>query len=166
LAVERGDWNDESVTAFSFGGVSMDDFLVTAKDRRAVRRLAHIGCEVVRERDFRRVSYRVLDLSAEGMQVVADSSVLTGESMIVSFRIPKSDAFVDAEATVARVIHGRRPSDRHAAIGLRFGSIHRDVRGELATALRKLPPTLPARALRIDYAATIRRLEFPALLGR
>jgi len=142
------------------------DFLVTAKDRRAVRRYARMGCEIVRERDFRRVAHRVLDLSAEGMQVVADAPVLTGDSVIVSFRIPRSDTFVDAEATVARVLHGRRPSDLHPAIGLRFGHIHRDVRGELATALRKLPPTLPARALRIDYAATIRRLEFPALLGR
>src|SRR5206468_1647344 len=136
------------------------DFLVTAKDRRAVRRLARIGCEIVRERDFRRVSYRVLDLSAEGMQVVADTPVLTGENVIVSFRIPKSDVFIDAEATVARVVHGRRPSDMHQALGLRFGSMHRDLRGELSVALRKLPPTLPARALRIDYAATIRKLEF------
>lgn len=142
------------------------DFLVTAKDRRAVRRLANMGCEVVRERDFRRIGYRVLDLSTEGMQVVADRPVLTGESVIVSFRIPKSDVFVDAEATVARVIHGRRPTDRCASVGLRFGPLHRDLRGELMTALRKLPPTLPARALRIDYAATIRRLEFPALLAR
>jgi hypothetical protein len=142
------------------------DFLVTAKDRRAVRRLARMGCEVVRERDFKRISHRVLDLSADGMQVVTDAPVLTGENLIVSFRIPKSDTFIDAECTVARVIHGRRPSDMHQAVGLRFGSIHRDLRGELHTALRRLPPTLPARALRIDYAATIRRLEFPALLGR
>ena len=142
------------------------DFLVTAKDRRAVRRLARMGCEVVRERDFKRVSHRVLDLSAEGMQVVADEPVLTGENLIVSFRIPKSDTFVDAEATVTRIVHGRRPTDLHQAIGLRFGPIHRDLRGELVTVLRKLPPTLPMRALRIDYAATIRRLEFPALLGR
>jgi len=142
------------------------DFLVTAKDRRAVRRLARMGCEVVRERDFRRVAHRVLDLSTEGMQVAAELPVLTGESVIVSFRIPKSDVFIDAEAMVARVVHGRRPSDRGSSFGLKFKPFHRDLRGELTTALRKLPPTLPARELRIDYAATIRRLVFPALLSR
>ena len=141
------------------------DFLVTAKDRRTVRRHARMGCEVVRERDFRRVAHRVLDMSAEGMQVAADSAVLTGEGVIVSFRIPNTEVFVDAEAIVTRVVHGRRPSDRGGALGLRFRPLSRDLRGELALALRRLPPTLPARAVRVDYAATVRRLMFPVLLG-
>ena len=141
-------------------------FLVTAKDRRTVRRVTRMGCEVVRERDFKRVAYRVLDLSPEGMQVVADSRVLTGEGVIVSFKVPSSSMFVDTEAIVTRVIHGRRPGDRGLSLGLKFAPLTREVRSELALSLRRFAPLMPSRAPRIDYAATVKNISFPALRRR
>ncbi len=144
----------------------MDDFFVPARDRRTMRRLATYGCEVVRERDFKRIAYRILDLSAEGMQVQADARVLTGEPVIVSFCMPGTTDFVDAEAEVARVIHGRRPWDRGPSLGLKFGPMPKTMRAELALSLRRLPPTLEQRATRIDYAATCRHIGFKALGNR
>jgi hypothetical protein len=144
----------------------MDDFFVPARDRRTMRRLATYGCEVVRERDFKRIAYRILDLSAEGMQVQADARVLTGEPVIVSFRMPGSTEFVDAEAEVARVIHGRRPWDRGPSLGLKFGPMPKTMRAELALSLRRLPTTMQQREPRIDYAATCRHIGFKALGNR
>jgi hypothetical protein len=71
------------------------------------------SCEVVRERDFRRVGTRVLDLSSKGMLVESELPVLTGEQVIVSFKGP-SGRFYDL------VLHGRRRGDRHRAAGLVF----------------------------------------------
>jgi hypothetical protein len=87
---------------------------------RPVRRSVVIPCQVVRERDFTLVGRQVLDLSEEGMLVRADARVLTGEPVIVTFLAPFSRIWIDAEAFVARVIHGRRPHDRGRELGLSF----------------------------------------------
>jgi hypothetical protein len=82
------------------------------------------------------------------MLVASDARVLTGESLIVTFRMPFSRTWVDAEATVARVIHGRRPTDRRRALGLFFDHIDDRSRSLLRTNLSELPPPLPTRAYR------------------
>jgi hypothetical protein len=88
--------------------------------RATLRRiLPTTPCEVVRERDFRRVGTRVLDLSSRGMLLEADLPVLTGEPVLVSFRGP-SGRYYDLEASIARVVHGRRKGDRHRAAALAF----------------------------------------------
>jgi hypothetical protein len=104
---------------------------------------------VVREHDFRRVSYVGLDLSTQGMLVVTQDRVLTGEELIVSFRAPFSHRWFDAEATVARVIHGRRPLDCARGLGIEFHGRNPAWREELFVYLRGLPPTEPARSCRL-----------------
>ena len=113
--------------------------------RRAFRREVLLLCQVVRERDFRLVSNLALDLSQEGMLVSTDMRVLTGEELIVSFRAPRSDQWFDQHATVARVVHGRRPGDRGRCLGLSFQGMDAATRGLLAHQLRGLPPPDPAR---------------------
>ncbi len=81
------------------------------------------SCEVVRTRDFRLVGTQVLDLSATGMLLETDLPILTGEELIVSFKSPTEDRWFDCEANVARVLHGRRRTDRHLALGIAFDSI-------------------------------------------
>jgi hypothetical protein len=81
------------------------------------------SCEVVRTRDFRLVGTRVLDLSATGMLLETDLSILTGEELIVSFKSPAEDRWFDCEANVARVVHGRRRSDNNHALGIAFDAI-------------------------------------------
>ena len=43
-----------------------------------------------------------------GLLAATDERVLTGEPVIVTFRLPESDRWFDAMGTVARVVHGRR----------------------------------------------------------
>jgi hypothetical protein len=66
--------------------------------RRAFRREVILSCQVVRERDFRLVSELALDLSTQGMLVSTDLRVLTGEPLLVSFRPPRSDRWLDVSA--------------------------------------------------------------------
>jgi hypothetical protein len=87
--------------------------------RAGLRRHVHTPCEVVRERDFKRVGTRVLDLSSKGMLLESDLSILTGEQVLVSFRSP-SGRWHDLDASVARVLHGRRRGDTHRAAAIAF----------------------------------------------
>ena len=88
--------------------------------RRSFRRYVRLDVQVVREHDFRLVGDLALDLSTTGMRVRASERVLTGEELIVSFKPPRSNAFFDAQAIVARVLHGRRPGDKGVCLGLEF----------------------------------------------
>jgi hypothetical protein len=132
--------------------------LVHASQRTAVRRAVPIECQVVRESDFKLVGRWGLDISSDGMLIVSDARVLTGDDVIVSFRVPRTHHWIDCEAHVARVIHGRRPSDRARGLGLSFHSLGADTRWQIRSTLRDLPPPLPSREPRVDYAATIHML--------
>lgn len=134
----------------------MFDFLPADRERVAFRHLLHVDCQVVRERDFKLVGRKSLDLSATGMQVVSDLDVAIGEPLIVSFRAPRTDRYIDAEAVVRRVIRGRRRGDVAQAIGLEFSSIDRGAFTLLKGALRRLPATRAARPSRLDYAGLAR----------
>ena len=134
----------------------MGSILVPVSDRQALRRAVRFDCQVVRDRDFKLLGEWALDVSNDGMLVVSNADVLTGEDVIVSFKVPRSTLYVDAEATVARVVHGRRPSDRHRrALGLRFARLDDAALWAMRTGLRSIPPPLPARRPRIDYAASV-----------
>ena len=113
------------------------------KSQRSSRHALCMPCQVVRDRDFRLVSHRILDLSESGMLAATESKVLTGEKVIVSFRTPFSRKWVDAEGVVTRVVHGRRPGDKRRAIGVSFEGLDASVRSALGKNLRGLPPPLP-----------------------
>jgi hypothetical protein len=129
--------------------------LVNAQQRRALRRGVRVDCQVVRERDFALVGRCGLDLSPLGMLVLAEAPVLTGESLLVAFRLPRSTWWFDVEATVARVVHGRRPGDAGRCVGLEFEALDRSLEYFLHTALQGVAPPLPKREARIDYAASV-----------
>lgn len=112
----------------------------TTPHRRAFRHEVHLACQVVRVRDFRLVADSMLDLSTRGMRVPTRSRVLTGEELIVSFRAPRSDLWIDVDATVARVAHGRRPGERGRSLGLSFQGLDERARRALFEALRFSPP--------------------------
>ena len=117
-----------------------------------------ITCQVVRERDFRLVAERALDVSPDGMLVRTDADLEVGESMIVSFKATSLGIWVDTEANVARIVKGRREGDRGAGIGLSFSTLDRVKRLILRGHLRRVPPPLPRRTQRIDWTATVRSL--------
>ncbi len=137
-------------------------FLVAAAERRSVRRYVRLECEVVRERGFRLLGRRALDLSATGVRVVALDEAERGESVILTFRAPGTEAWIDAEGTVARVVRGRRASDHGPSLAIELGTPDAPhdatLRSVLVRALPKLPPALPRRSPRIDWASTVRRI--------
>jgi hypothetical protein len=129
--------------------------------RRCVtRREVILPCQVVREHDFVLIADRTLDISVEGMLVPisGDRRILTGETLIVSFEIPGT--WIDAEATVSRVVHGRRPGDDGLAIGILFDVMSASSRAALAGFLHGRPPPLPRRG---PLARMRRGLEPPQL---
>jgi len=104
------------------------------------RRSVRVPCQVVRERDFRLVGRHVVDLSEDGMLVLTDAPVLTGTSLFCTLKVPfGSPIWLDAEAVVARVIHGRRPGDRGRALGLAFTWVEPAARDALHRQLAWFP---------------------------
>lgn len=128
--------------------------MLTVSDRRAGRRAVFVECQVVREDEFKLVGDRAIDLSTDGMLLLTKKSVAKGKELLVSLRVPGTGHWIDVTATVARVVRGRRHGDRGRALGLRFEPLDTDSNRLLRWALRRVPPTLPHRAPRIDYAAT------------
>lgn len=93
--------------------------------RTSARTPVDVRCEVVREHGFLPLGAEaVVDLSATGMRVRegegALARVLTGEEVFFSMLLP-GEGIVTGQATVARVLHGRRPIDGGSrAVGLQF----------------------------------------------
>jgi hypothetical protein len=111
--------------------------------QRAPRHTIRITAQVIRESDFRLVADRVVDLSPGGALVMPADPVLTGERLLVSFQLPRSLYFIDTEALVTRVLHGRRPGEHTRGLALAFDSISGLDRRMLEHALRHLPPAPP-----------------------
>ena len=111
--------------------------------RMATRRGVMLPCQAVRERDFTLIADRTLDISVDGLLLPIRERLLTGDSLIVSFQIP--GMWIDAEATVTRVVHGRRPGDDGLACGVLFDVISSSARAALAGFLHGKPPPLPRR---------------------
>ena len=110
--------------------------------RRSSRVTAPLLCQVVRERDFRLVADRMVNLSREGALVGPADQVLTGERVIVSF-LTRAGAWVDAQAVVARVAHGRRPGERKRELGLNFEALDASSAEALHQCLLACPSTRP-----------------------
>ncbi len=123
----------------------MSVILKRKQPRRAFRREVLLSCQVVRERDFRLVSDLAFDLSTQGMLVATHASVQTGEEVLVSFRAPRSKEWIDVSARVARVVQGRRPSDRGRCLGLAFQGLDAAQERILFRHLRGLPAPEPNR---------------------
>jgi len=126
--------------------------------QRMPRHLFCTHCQVVRERDFRLVADRLHDVSLTGLCVTPAEPVMTGDRLIVSFRLPDSDTWVDAEATVARVIHGRRPGEHMRALGLVFDVIDEDAHLALAHQLLERPLAPPGRTTQSFESKSLARL--------
>ena len=116
-----------------------------ARRSRSPRFSVRIPCQLVRLRDFQLVGKTIADLSEEGALVEATAPVLTGEPLLLSFRAPFSARWVDADAVVARVIHGRRAGDLRRSFGVAFTDVPAEARRLLHEGLWDLPHHHPAR---------------------
>jgi hypothetical protein len=125
-----------------------------ASERRALRRAITFECQVVREQGFELLGRRGTDLSPDGMLLSSPVPAVLGEEVIVTFKVPYTDRWIDTVATVARIVRGDRRNDAGRAIGLLFDPLSSEDNRLLRWALRRHPPTFPARPMRVDYVAT------------
>lgn len=128
--------------------------------RGSSRREVVLPCQAVREHDFKLIADRTLDISIDGLLLPLRTRVLTGESLIVSFAIP-GGMWIDVEATVARVVHNRRPGDDGLAVGVVFDHIAPSARAALAGFLHGRRAPLPRRG----PLARLRRGQLPPQLA-
>jgi hypothetical protein len=133
-------------------------FFAYKNERKEVRRTLRLTCRVVREVDFKLVGARALDVSPDGMLIMAIGEAKLGDEVIVSFKATELGIWFDMEAVVARVIRGLREKDRGRCVGLSFTKIDPVQRHILRGHLRRVAPPVPHRTPRIDYAATIRKI--------
>jgi hypothetical protein len=113
------------------------------RSERPSRHVLRVPCEVVRLRDFRLIADRVEDFSAGGLLVSPAEPVLTGEPVIVSMRFPATGEWLDAEAFVTRVLHGRRPGEAARCLGLEFARLDRRGWLSIHRNLGRTPPVPP-----------------------
>jgi hypothetical protein len=134
------------------------EVLVPREERLSARRFVRLQCVVVRDRDFRQIGDVAIDLSPEGMLVLTKAELQKGEQLFISFRTTPFDIWFDCEATVTRLVRGYRRNDHGRALGVRFRTFESLQGRVLKTHLRHLPPVVPTREKRIDYAATTMRI--------
>jgi hypothetical protein len=136
-------------------------FLVRTSERHAIRHAVNLPCSVVRERDSQLTALRAIDLSPQGMRVeLEDVDVELGDRFFVCFRATDFGIWYYSDAFATRMLQGRRPKERARTLGLRFGSLSAVSRLCIRGALRRVPPHLPQREPRIDYAATVGKILF------
>jgi hypothetical protein len=113
--------------------------------RREMRRSAIFGCRVRRTDSSQLVGDRTLDLSPQGMLLMSDERIDEGAQVMVSFMATELPIWFDTQATVARIVQGRRPGDVGRALGLRFDTLPAVSRLLLRGHLRKHPLALAQR---------------------
>jgi hypothetical protein len=146
----------------------MSSIVIRSAQRRSVRRALHTACWAVRLDDCSLLGEQILDLSPRGVLLACDAPVEPDKPVFISFRAPGSDdLWLNAEAEVARVVNGLRVTDPGYCLGLRLTYFDALSRIRLERRLRGLPPPIPRRRMRADYADTIRRIAFrPTVSGR
>jgi hypothetical protein len=140
----------------------MESFVVRASNRRAIRHAVDLSCSVVRLKDSTLTSIHASDLSPDGMHVelccLDVEDVEIGDRFFVCFRSTPFGIWFYTVATATRIVRGRRPDDHGRGLGLRFESLSPLSRLMIHGALHRVPPHLPQREPRIDYAATVGKI--------
>ncbi len=141
-------------------GWAEDDFwfIEEATDRSSIRRAVHTQCQVVAEWDFRLLGERTLDISREGLLLDTRAAAAVGEPVFIALKVPSGSSWIDAMGRVVRIVRGRRGSDAGRGIGIRFEQMSPLDRAILNGSLVGRPPSIPARRVRPDYAATVAAL--------
>jgi len=131
-------------------------------DRQTPRHSVRTECIVTSAHGERLLADRTLDLSYSGALVGSDRDtgepVSLGERVRVSLRVPSSSLWIDADARVTRVAHGRRGSGDPRGIGLELTRMDPMQRVLLASVIRGFPRAERHRGATRDYASMIRRI--------
>lgn len=125
-------------------------------DRRRARRVSvELGCQAVTDDDFFLLGDQIVEASTTGLLLrAADIPAMVGETVIVSFRPPRSEEWIDAEAKVVRLITGRRPGA--PGFGLELSSLSPFDRERLARSLERWGPRKARVRPRIERERFVR----------
>jgi hypothetical protein len=107
--------------------------------RKTTRHVVRTRGQIVDVDSFSLVGDRFLDVSAQGCLVACDRGITSGQRLMMSFRLPSTGLWFDAEGEVVRVVGGWREGDPGYAAGVRFVEFDRAARLELGIDLRRLP---------------------------
>lgn len=120
--------------------------LSTMPIRKATRYVVQARGQVVDSESFELLGERILDASAEGCLLACDRPVKKGQKVVLTFQVPSSGLWFDAEAEVVRVVRGHRVGDPGYCAGLRFQTFDRRDRLTLGVDLRELPRVTAQRS--------------------
>lgn len=118
---------------------------VSGNRRGEIRRSVYMGCRVRRIMGRGLVGDRSLDLSPEGMFLLSDEDLEPGARLLVSFQATDLPIWFDTQATVERLVAGRRIGDDGRGFGLRFRTLPSVSRIILRGHLRRAPRAAPQR---------------------
>lgn len=138
----------------------------TIPTRRTLRRAYRGECHAVSLDRYSVIGEEVLDLSPRGMLLAADNEEATlGETLAIRVNLPFGGE-LNLEGRVARIVHGRRDTDRRTGLGVEFTRLPMAARHELLVQLAGTPPPVPARSLRVGYGPlAIRAARGPGVPG-
>lgn len=114
--------------------------------RRTSRHSLSTRAQAVELGGFSLIGQRVLDASAEGCLIACDRAVDVGTRLVVSFEVPTTGLWFDAESEIVRIVAGRRPGDRGYCAGVRFLDFARRDQLALGIDLRDYPRVTAARS--------------------
>lgn len=135
--------------------------ILPIRDREVIRRYVGVRCEAVADDGFRLIGRTIRDLSTTGAFLETDADLVLGEIVYLAFQAPRTRRWVDACCVVARRVSGRRDTDRgKRGVGLRFVTMDAIDRAILEASLRKMPPPVPERSVRLDYASAVLSVAF------
>jgi hypothetical protein len=132
----------------------MDD-LPLVRRRRGIRRHVRSRCRAMHWDRCEIVGHELLDLSPQGALLSHGGGLRVGDALLVGFRMPWLGPEVLVTAEVARLVRGRRTTDRGECAGLRFLDLDRRSRAELDARLAPFEPAAAAREHPIDYALAV-----------
>ncbi len=158
--------NFSEVEQLPLNGAPTSSEFIYASNRLEVRRNLRLRCQVVTQEAFRLVGDVALDLSLTGILVRCSGDISSGDASLgdtslgdhvyVSLPILGGSAWLDTEGEVRRMVHGRRGPDRGLCAGIAFTSLQLAEYSLLRAGLSQLPPPVPTRPLRRDYARSMR----------
>lgn len=127
---------------------------VVGDRRRSKRVKVELECQAVTE-DFFLLGDEIVEASVDGVLLRAsDIPALVGETVLLSFKPPRSTEWIDAEAKVVRLVTGSRPGA--PAFGLELSGLSPFDRERLARSLERHAPRRERHAPRIERERYLR----------
>jgi hypothetical protein len=122
----------------------LDALLDALNDRRRAARVpVELECQCV-DGDFVLLGDRLVDLSRDGVLLRSMESASVGDAVTLSFRIPGSTQWIDAEARVVRQLTGTQPNAPGLALELvELGPFEQELLAGALERLRAIRPRKP-----------------------